>query len=528
MRKRRNLRLSWLTSALIFSLLLCPSARGQEMVQRVREKVLEFFQAFEQQAFDTYVKGRISNFDRVYKNYHYLVTDGKINEVQGFVQGAPDDEARRAYDLMRYFLTDQTIRAASAPEIDGANNYLADTKIVVGGEEISLRNVVNRMADEPDRSKRRQWSFAFKEFHENANVYLAQSVHLSNRRAADLGYKNYQSFLTEYKNLNLAEAQQTARRFLAATDTLYRDLLVEQIAAVYGDELDQREIRFYDIPRMAKMSRFDERLPARRAFQTVGKFFGNLGLSLEDDRAGSISLETASENHARDGVAGYLTSPPRSMKVGMKPTSGFLTYAGLLREIGILLCRARAGGQFFENHFFGDPTLAFGCGHLFENLMENGDWLAGFTKLEGEELQAVRRAHAFLRLAQAREFCGRILFLPQIYEGVKQPEEAYEAVFEPISMWRHTEVDRVMYMQTDDAFDCIAQLQAMILAAGLENTMERKYGEKWYEQKAAGQFLSTFWADGQKSPAATYAEKAGATGFDPDILVQSVQASVGR
>jgi len=506
--------------------MLSPAAYGQEALERVREKCGEFFTAIEQKSFDTYVKGRISDYDRVYKNYHYLVTAGKIDEVKGFLETTDSDEKRLALDKLVLFLTGQTIRVSSAAEIDGANNYLADTQIVVGGEEIPLRDVTNRMAEEVDRSKRRQWSFAFKEFLENANVYLAQSVHLSNAKAKEFGFAGFQDFLSTYKDFDIEASQALARTFLAATDTLYRDLLLEEIATVYGEELDLRTIRFYDMPRIEKMARFDDGLPQKKAYQEMKKFFGNIGFKLDGGRSTSLSVEEAREPHAKDGIQAYVTAWPRSLKVGYKPTSGFLTYGGMLREIGTLLYRAGGGGAMFENHFLGDPTTAFAVGYLFESLMMNPGWLKDHTKLDDESINAVRRAMAFHRLFEAREYCGRILFLPKVYEGVKQPEEIFETVFEPIRMWRHTEVDRVMYMQANDDFDCTARLKGLIIGAALDETLTRRYGENWYKEKPAAQFLATFWSPGQQDPSSAYAEKVGMTDFDPGLLISQIESSV--
>lgn len=522
MRLATSLRRGFVASVALAALVVGhPSyADDAENMLRIREKSLEFFQSLGSRAVETYVKGRPSEFDRGYKTYHYLANEDKVTEVAAYTKTESDAAAKHAYDLLRRWLELQTIHAATAPEVDGANNYLADTEIIVGGEEIPLRNVVNRMSTETDRSTRRQWSFAFKEFLENVNVYRRQEVHLSNVKAKELGYDGFLDFLQQYKDFEAAAAAVEAQALIDQTHDVYRRLLDEQIAATYGSDLALNDIRFYDVPRLRTMARFDDALQERRAFQTLKKAFKDCGIDIQDDRAGNISERVASEPHALSGVHGYIDEPVRNMMtIGYKPSTGFLTLAGMLREAGGLAYYGRAGGPYFEHHFFGDPTMSFAIGYLFENLMENEAWLAEYTKLDEEQIRAVRQAHAFHRLAEAREYAGRILFLPQIYEGVKQPGELYEQIMEPIRMWGHTEVDRVLYMEANDEFDCVGRFRSMILAVALENTLTKRVGDEWWKNKKTAEVLSGLWAKGQRQRAADFAASVDMQDFDPSLLV---------
>jgi hypothetical protein len=495
-------------------------ADDAENVLRIREKSLEFLQALGSRAVDTYVKGRPSDFDRAYKTYHYLVNAEKIDELGGYVDTAPDETAAHAYALLKTWLELETMHAATAPEVDGGNNYMMDTEIIVGGEEIPLNDVVNRMAHEPDRSTRRQWSFAFKEFIENVNVYRRQEVHLSNVKAKELGYESFLAFLEQYKDFDIAAAQAEAQALVEQTDDLYQRLFEEQIQATYAGEMTRQEIRFYDMPRVRLMGHFDDALPEKKAFQSIEKAFKKAGIDLDDDRAGDVSARAADEAHARSGVRGYIDEPLRNMMtIGYKPASGFLTHAGMLREAGRLVYHGRAGGLYFEHHFFGDPTMAFAIGYLFENLMGDEAWLKESLGVNDAEAAAIRQAHAFHRLAQAREYAGHVLFLPQIYEGIKQPDEVYEQTMEPIRMWGHTEVDRVLYMEANDEFDCVGRLRGMILAVALENALVKRVGPEWWKDRKSAEVLAGLWSKGQRQRAIDFAASLDLQGFDPSLLV---------
>lgn len=499
---------------------------AQEGIDRIREKSLEFYQALGQKALDTYMKGRSSDFDRVYKTYHYLTTPDKIAEVRSFLPTA-NEEQKSAYELLARFLTYESIRQGSAPEVDGGNNYLSDTEIVVDTEEIPLRDVLRRMGAEPDRSARRKWSFAFKEFLENVNVYRRQTVHLSNRAAQGMGFKDYLDFLTTYKDLDMAAATARAETLIEGSNDLYATLFAEQVQATYQGEMEPNQVRFYDVPRIFAMSRFDEGLQPRRAPQQIEKALERFGFKLDGGDKGTIDVEQTEEPHAVSGVVGYLNSPVRNIAtIAIKPTTGFRTYSGMLFESGRLFYHARAGGAYYEHHFFGDPTASFAVGYLFQNLLGNAEWLGKNTKLEESDISAVQRAFAFDRLFRAREYAARTKFLPQIYEGIKQPEDAFEAVFEPIRLWGHTEVDRILYMETNDEFDCVAHVRAMIIAVGLERMLENRFGPTWFENPEVANALAAWWSKGQRQSTADYAASVDVAALDPTVLIEDISTEM--
>ncbi len=517
-------------TASVFGVVLCVAheavAQPDASIDRIREKSLEFFQAVEDKSLTTYVKGRESDFERTYSTFHYLVTPDKIAEVAGYIPSAPDAEAESAYRRLKMWLTYQTIRARSAAEIDGGNNYLADTRIVVGGEEITLRNVVHRMAEEEDRSARRQWSFAFTEFLENVNVYLQQAVHLSNEAATDLGYEGYIDFIQQYHGFDLAAARTRARAFLDASTDLYRELLHEQIEATFGGALTPEDVRFYDMPQVWAATRFDRGLDKKKPFQVIEKAFERAGLSLDKSDSWQVDDEEAKVEHALDGAHTYFNKLTQSAStVGWKPASGFQAYTGMLREAGRQVFHGRGGGAYFENHFFGDPTMGYAIGYLFENLMESAAFLDQNSKLDADQIEAARRAHMFLRLAQARDHAGRVLFLPELYGDTKQPDEVYESIFEPIRLWGSTQIDRAMFMSADDGFECVAKFHGSVLAVAIQQTLEKRLGPDWFSKKDAAKELNAIWSEGVRKSLDDYASALGIPDLDPSILVDDVSAA---
>lgn len=519
MRLGHLLRLGLLLSTA--TAMLSDDARAQnDAANRIREKVFEFLQAVESTRFETHVKGRDASSERVYATYHYLTTPDKITELRSYKAGAPETEAG-AYELSALFLIDQTIRARSAPEVDGGAAYLADTSILVNGEEISLRNVLNRMATEEDRSARRQWSFAFTEFMENANVYLRQAVHLSNEGAKGFGYEGYLDFISEYHRFDLAELQGRAQVLIDGTNDTYKGLLDQQVALAFDGALSTGEVRYYDIPMIRRMERFDDALPPKKAKKSIEKTFESMGLSLS--KPWSVDYEAAKVAHARDGFDHYLAKIAQSAGiVGHKETSGFLTHVGYLRETGTLLYFGYAGGVNFEYHFLGDPSMAYAAGYLFENLLEDEAYLTDRLDVSAEEAAAIREAHRFHRILEVREYAGRLLFLPQLYADVKQPQELFETIFEPIRMWSSTQVDRALFMRSNDEFDCAARFKGMLLASALRDHLVKLHGEEWWKNKDVAGTLKSLWGQGQQITAEEFGAKLDAPEIVPSLLLSEL------
>jgi hypothetical protein len=502
---------------------LIPVGAGaqSDAANRIREKVFEFLQAIESSRFETHVKGRDASSERVYATYHYLTTPEKINELRSYKTGASEVDAD-AYELSARFLVDQTIRSRSAAEVDGGTRYLAETSILVNGEEISLRNVVSRMADEEDRSARRQWSFAFTEFMENANVYLRQAVHLSNQESKKFGYDGYQDFMATYHGFDIDQLQARAQVLIDSTNDAYRQLFESEIAATFEGNLDLASVRYYDVPMVRRMSRFDDVLPAKRAKNAISNLAGSTGFQL--GKPWGVDYEAARVPHARDGVDHYLAKIAQSAGiVGHKETSGFLTHAGYLRETGTLLYFGYAGGVNFEHHFLGDPSMAYAAGYLFENLLEDTGFLTRKLDVSAEEADAIREAHRFHRLYEIREYAGRLLFLPDLYTDVKQPQELYESIFEPIRMWSSTQVDRAMYMASNDEFDCAARFKGMLLASALREHLQKRFGDEWWSLKDVAGALKTLWGEGQRITAEEFGAKLDVAEITPSLLLTDLR-----
>jgi hypothetical protein len=251
-------------------------------------------------------------------------------------------------------------------------------------------------------------------------------------------------------------------------------------------------------------------------------------LKLDDDDVYEINLDTTDALEVVSGVHGYVNGASQNdATIGARDSSPFVLYSGILFQAGRLAYLARAGGRYFENHFFGDPSCAYAAGHLFRLLLENPRWLSDYARVSDEEIPKIIQAHLFDRLREAREYAGRILFLPELYKGVPEPGDLYQEVFQPIRLRRHIKVDRMMYAASDDAFGCVAQLRGMIMATALEDTLERRFGDKWYEEESAGRFLSELWRPGQHRSVEEFADRIGVSGLDPVVLSAHVASQMG-
>ena len=79
----------------------------------------------------------------------------------------------------------------------------------------------------------------------------------------------------------------------------------------------------------------------------------------------------------------------------------------------------------------------------------------------------------------------------------------------------------------DDGFYCAQYLRAWIFEEQLRATLQKRFGEEWFNSAEAGKFLTKLWADGQKYDVVELAKMIGYKGLDINPLLTSIQKQLG-
>jgi hypothetical protein len=99
--------------------------------------------------------------------------------------------------------------------------------------------------------------------------------------------------------------------------------------------------------------------------------------------------------------------------------------------------------------------------------------------------------------------------------------DEYKATLQKALKFKHTEKH---YLEdVDDGFYCAEYLRAWIFEAQLREALVEKFGEGWFENEKAGDYLKELWSYGQKYKADELVQTIGYVELDPDPLLEEIE-----
>jgi len=486
-----------------------PSSAVDEVV-RLREKCEELDQAVGKGYYDALAKGKNSNGARTHKDFEYLFVPSKLELLDRRFSSSSNPDEKEAVTRLKRFLISKGIDFKKAGVIDDILNYSLETTISIDEISMPYRNLPWFLANEKNRDMRRRIYLGSSKSFEADHVLRAQLVTIESKETKAHGYSNYLDFYAQGMSFDPVAVEEAARGFLAATDSIYADLLVEVSREVLS--LDLADVRFYDLPRIVRMDRFDGQLHGKRAPDAVNKTFADMGLSFKKQSGLSVTFDDAA--NMMEGGRVIPVYVPADVRLINKSVGGPSDYASLLHLGAMALAYTHTKESIFEFKVLGSHAVKEGYGYLFEFLLDNPNWLSGVAEMPAENATAYAKLRAFSRLYEARMLCGTFLFQLRLLDGPERAKEAYLETMAPVVKIGISDRDALRGMRENDFFYVVDRMRGLFLEPYMKANMERQFGEDWFKKADAGRYVVTKWAAGQKPALASAEQELGANALD--------------
>ncbi|HHW13585.1 MAG TPA: hypothetical protein GXX28_01455, partial [Firmicutes bacterium] len=167
-----------------------------------------------------------------------------------------------------------------------------------------------------------------------------------------------------------------------------------------------------------------------------------------------------------------------------------------------------------EYRWLGDYSVTEAYAMTLEHLVCEEGWLIGVLGLPAEEAAAFRRFTLLKKLYFVRRYAAKLLYELGLHRSADPSlhRERYAAHLHRATLVHYPSA---LYLtDLDDAFYAANYLRAWILEAQLKEEIRRRFGRRWFAERAAGAFLQELWHYGGQLTAEEVAEHLGWSGLD--------------
>jgi len=361
------------------------------------------------------------------------------------------------------------------------------------GEPVPYRAVAVLEANEPDSDRRAALDAARNELTEaQLNPVLLELLERTHAITRELGWLSVRDMCEELSGIDLGELGEQTAAFLADTEDRYETVVEPCVRDQLG--LGFRELRRSDLPAFFRAPALDAHFPAERLMPSLTATFSGMGIELERQPGVTIDTEVRPKKSPR-----AFCSPvrvPDEVYLVIAPVGGREDYAALFHEAGHTEHYAHTDASLpVEHRYRGDNSVTEAYAFLFEHLTEDPTWLRHCLGVE--DTAAIEDHSRAAKLVFTRRYAAKLAYELALQGG--GPPDGFDAVYaRELTEALHVQWPAVTWLADVDPFFYSARyLRAWALETHLRRALVERFGETWFAEPAAGDFLRELWSAGQ-------------------------------
>jgi len=463
-----------------------------------KEVAMEFYNAF---------SGRQDKLDisAIVDRYPELYTRETLDTVVSLDDSEIPDERERRF--LRLVFTSNYITGRLKQHTDQLANAESEAVVRVDEQEIPYRALPLVLAKETDYDKRGRLDNAYIQTLAGMNPLREEADDLYRSIVLELGYANTIGMVEQLAQMRVYPMRDLLMQFLSDTSDVYEERLALYAAE---SELERDPLRHADIGFMMSAGRFDELFPPAEMVPALSRTLKGLGIDLDCQSNITLDIEERPKKSPRAFCIGIDT--PRDVRLVLQPRGGQDDYTTLFHEAGHLEFGAHIDpGLSFIYRQHGDTSVHESYAFLLQHLVDDPIWWREMMGRDAAEFIPFAKFH---RLYFLRRYASKLCYEVEYYEQGGGPELA-EAYVRWLSEGCGITYPPERYLADfDSGFYVLQYLQAWIWERQLRGYLKQEFGEAWFTNRAAGDFLRELWRDGQKYDVWEIAEKLDMGGLD--------------
>lgn len=417
--------------------------------------------------------------EAIYARYKHLFNSSLIEGLRENIQNVNNKSERKKREYVLKELINQYLNDACKTLDMELENLKVQKNINFNRKKVSYYELdqkyelcQNRKEREKIEKLRRQFLASF------YNPVFFRKIQIKNEISINLGFKNYADLKNELDGIN--STFDIAKTLLESTTEAYKKL-----------KLEYEKIK--PKPNLNKI-KSEELIPIAK------KAFLDLGINLE--KQSNIKIPKQNNKNRTYISRCFLIDIPNDIRIVFRLFDGLESLKAVLHEVAHAEHYAHTDNNLeFPFKKLGGYETTEAYAFLFESLLKNKKWISSYLRLEidSEESHDTIIARNLSDLLLLREACMYCIFEKQLYEGLKNPRQAYQELLN--KTWARDKDERkekeyfLLYGTLD--FMSYDHLKGRMLSHSLESYVKNNFGDEWFKNKEAGTFLkSKLWKYG--------------------------------
>jgi hypothetical protein len=434
----------------------------------------------------------------IYAGHAGLFTVERVAELRRLAAAAYGERARGLRYLTQFAL-DGLLGELTRAEAEEAARLESSLEVELEGESIPYRQVVVQQANEPDADRRAALERGQNELlAERITPVLREALERSHSACRELGWPSYGDAYAELRGLDFGRLAERTEELLSATAAAYPAALAPRLQRAGLPPLT--ELRRCDLPRFIRAAELDAGFDPVRLAPAFAETMAGLGIDPRAQR--NVHLDTEARPTKSPRAFCSALRVPEEIYLVVAPVGGREDFGAVMHEAGHTEHYANVSpGLEFEYRYLGDNGVTESFAFLFERLTEDPAWLRARLGIESTA-PVVDHARA-VWLVLVRRYCAKLAYERELHSASPDLEampERYASLLAgateigdwPAESW---------LADVDPSFYVVCYLRAWALETHWRRYLRERFGERWFDQPEAGEWLLALWREGQRLPA---------------------------
>lgn len=465
------------------------------------------------------------DIDGVLAKYSWLYNLDTIKRVRQAYESESDPvAAERLRRVYYYVLDDGFLESQTAALVDKVITSEMNSTVEVDGETIPFHNVRRMIAAEPNFERRNRLQGAALEVTAQTNPDRREIIRTELAALADeFGYYSYTTYMSDKKRVDYDALVSQLDRFLSRTEDTYRRVMGRWVQDTVGRELG--EIGSHHFAFISRLPQYDQYFPKDKLVDVYDRTLKGLGLDLKAQT--NIHLDTEDRPKKNPRAFCSVPNPPSEVHLVIKPQGGLDDYSSFFHEAG--------HAQHYDNE---DPSMdyinraigsSYALTEIFSFLMQfltlNEAWLRNVVGLSADIAREVANYLKLTEFFMVRRYVAKLRYELAFYEQPLEDDRNQQLYSRELSEATGFVYQPVSYLSDMDAgYYSADYLRAWITESMLRHHLVSSYGESWFGNPKAGNFLKQLWALGESQENEDVARSVGCEPFDTTYLAEQFLA----
>jgi hypothetical protein len=368
----------------------------------------------------------------------------------------------------------------------------ASLEIELDGERMSYRQSAVIQANERDPERRAAIEAARLEAGaRELDPLLREVLERSHALTRELGWPSFRAMCEELSGIDLGALEAQTSEFLEASEDAYEPVVSGPLERELGYGFDR--FRRADMPFFFGAPTLDGDYSDARLLASLEQTLAALaldppGVILDvEQRPNKTPRAFCSPVHVPDEV--YLVIARRG---------GRDDYETLYHEAGHAQHFAHMPASLpMEHRYLGDNSITESFAFLFQHLTQDAAWLR--ARLDIEDSGAIEAQARAVKLVFLRRYAAKLSYELELHSAPPALDPLRDVYGRRLSDALHVEWPGQGWLSDVDPFFYAAcYLRAWALETHVRRLLHQRFGEHWFDEPEAGEFLKTLFAEGQR------------------------------